>query len=49
MFNLNTMKIHSNLSHTYSTNIHTNQNTDSEEIEFLIADSFGIYHLDCSF
>ena len=41
MFNLNTMKIHSITPHT-PTHIHTNQNTDSDEIELLIAVSFGI-------
>ena len=51
MFSLNTMKInvHSNLSHSCSANVLTNQDTDSKkkisnEIEFFIADSFRIYH-----
>ena len=45
MFNLNTMIIHSITPHKL--HIHTNQDTDSEEIEFLFTDSLDIYHLNC--
>ena len=41
IINLNAMRIHYS---TQTIHIHTNQNTDSNEIEFLFADSLSIYH-----